>query len=204
MRPDDAASSTATVRMYGRLASVQGKVIAQQGVDVACRRGCNYCCHLRVEIRPHEAFVLARHIRARMTGEQRSHTMARIEANLRRITPLSREQHVRAGIACALLVDGSCSVYDARPAACRKYFSVSVKTCRDAFDDTSAPLSGELEHEQVRLAGHAVALGYAKGLEDAGYDASLYELHDVLYRALTDPRSERRYRRGKRAFVTRG
>jgi hypothetical protein len=78
---------------------------------------------------------------------------------------------------------------------------VSVETCRSAFGDTSAPLAGEIEHEQVRLAGNAVALGHAKGLEDAGYDASLYELHDALHRALTDPKAEKRYRRGKRAFV---
>ena len=118
-----------------------------------------------------------------------------------RIATLSREQHVRAGIPCALLEDGVCSAYEARPATCRKYHSVSVETCRDAFSDTSAPLTGEIEHEQVRLAGNAVALGHAKGLEDAGYDATLYELHYALHRALTDPKAEKRYRRGKRAFV---
>jgi hypothetical protein len=46
-----------------------------------------------------------------------------------------------------------------------------------------------------------VALGHAKGLEDAGYDSGLYELHAALHRALTDPRAQKRYRDGKRAFV---
>jgi hypothetical protein len=78
---------------------------------------------------------------------------------------------------------------------------VSVETCRNAFNDTSAPLTGELEDEQVRLAGNAVALGYAKGLEDAGYDATLYELHYALHKALTNPEAEALYRNGKRPFV---
>jgi hypothetical protein len=76
-----------------------------------------------------------------------------------------------------------------------------VETCRNAFNDTAAPLTGEIEHEQVRLAGNAVALGYAKGLEDAGYGATLYELHYALHKALTNPKAETRYRNGKRPFV---
>lgn len=198
---DDAQVRTQTVRMFGRLAELQAAVIAERHIDVACERGCSYCCHLRVEIRPHEAFVLARYIRSRFSAEHQLQVLARLEATLRRITPLSAAQHVRAGIPCALLDDGACSVYEGRPAACRKYYSVSVTTCRDAFLDTSAPLTGEIEDEQVRLAGNAVALGYAKGLEDAGYDTTLYELHFALHKALTDPKAGKRYRQRKKAFV---
>ena len=200
-RPDAVTARTHTVRMYGRLAALQAQVMADEKVDVACKCGCSYCCHLRVEIRPHEAFVLAQHIRTRLTPEEGARILARIKENLAPIASLSREQHVRAGIPCALLEENACSVYEARPAACRKYHSVSVVVCRAAFNDTSAPLIGEIEHEQVRLAGNAVALGYAKGLEEAGYDAGLYELHYALYRALIDSKAEKRYRRGKRAFV---
>jgi Fe-S-cluster containining protein len=195
------AARTHTVQMYGRLARLQTQVMAVEQADVACTRGCSYCCHLRVEIRPHEAFVLAHHIQTKMSSEQRARILARIEHNLGRITALSRDAHVRAGTRCALLDADACSVYEARPATCRKYHSVSLAVCRAAFNDTSAPLTGEIEHEQVRLAGNAVALGYAKGVEEAGYDTRLYELHYALHRALTDPKAERRYRRGKRAFV---
>jgi Fe-S-cluster containining protein len=201
-RTSDAADvRTETVRMYGRLAALQDDVAARAGVAFACKAGCSYCCHLRVEIRPHDAFVLAQHIDRHFSAAQRSRLLARIDANLARIAPMSAEQHVRAGIGCALLEDGRCSAYEARPATCRKYHSVSVQTCRAAFDDTSAPLTGDIENDDVRLAGNAVALGFAQGLDDAGYDSALYELHHALSKALTDPRTERRYRRGKRAFV---
>ncbi len=200
-RGDDARMRTQTIRMYGRLAALQGQVIARNEVAVACERGCSYCCHLRVEIRPHEAFVLAHHIQTRFGAEARQRTIARIEQNLARLAGLTTEQHIRAGIPCALLDGSICSVYEARPAACRKYYSLSLAVCRAAYDDTSAPLEGEIEDEQVRLAGNAVVLGHAKGLEDAGYDSALYELHAALHRALTDPRAQKRYRDGKRAFV---
>ncbi len=198
---DGAAARTQTIQMYGRLAALQADVIARGHVALACERGCHYCCHLRVEIRPHEAFVLAQHIQTKFTPAQRDHALAKIDKNLARLTSLTAEQHIRAGIPCALLEDGVCSVYEGRPATCRKYYSVSVETCRNAFNDTAAPLTGQIEDEQVRLAGNAVALGYAKGLEDAGRDATLYELHFALRSALTHPKAEKRYRDGKRAFV---
>jgi Fe-S-cluster containining protein len=196
-----APSRAQTVRMYGRLAALQREVTARGKVEVACARGCSYCCHLRVEIRPHDAFVLAEHIETRFTAERRARAIARIEENLARIGQLTPEQHIRAGIPCALLEESVCSVYEGRPATCRKYYSVSVETCRNAFNDTSAPLTGEIEDGQVRLAGNAVALGYAKGLEDSGYDATLYELHYALHNALTNPEAETLYRNGKRPFV---
>jgi Fe-S-cluster containining protein len=198
---DAAAGRMQTIRMYGRLADLQGGIIARSKVELACQRGCSYCCHMRVEMRPHDAFVLSEHVQTKLNPEQRARTIVRIEENLKRIALLTPEQHMRAGIPCALLEEGICSVYEARPAACRKYYSVSVEICRTAFDDPSVPLTGEIEHEQVRLAGNAVALGYAKGLEDAGYDINSYELHYALHRALTNPKAETRYRKGKRPFV---
>ena len=190
-----------TVQMYGRLAALQATVIARGNVPVACERGCNFCCHLRVEIRPHEAFVLAHHIETTFDSAQRTQAMLRIAENLPRISPLNSEQHIRAGIPCALLENGVCSVYEGRPAACRKYYSVSVETCRNAFNDTAAPVVGPLEDEQVRLAGNAVALGFAKGIEEAGLDSTLYELHFALHHALTNPKAGKRYRNGKKPFV---
>jgi Fe-S-cluster containining protein len=198
---DAAAGRMQTIRMYGRLADLQGDIVARGKVELACQRGCSYCCHMRVEMRPHDAFVLSEHVQTKFSPEQRARAIVRIEENLKRIALLTPDQHMRAGIPCALLEEGICSVYEARPAACRKYYSVSVEICRTAFDDPSAPLTGEIEHEQVRLAGNAVALGYAKGLEDAGYDINPYELHYALHRALTNPKAETRYRKGKRPFV---
>lgn len=190
------------VRMYARLAREQDTVIAAAELTLACQRGCNYCCHQRVEIRPYEAFVLASHIQTRMSAATQADVKIRLNANKVRIVPLAPLQHTRAGIACALLENGACSVYEARPAACRKYYSLSVDTCRNAFEAPAEPLSGALEDDGLRLAGNAVALGYARGIEDAGRDTHRYELHAALIEAMENPKSARRYRDGKKAFVS--
>jgi Fe-S-cluster containining protein len=192
---------TQVVRMYARLQREQEAVIRTSKLALACERGCNYCCHQRVEIRPYEAFVLAEHIRTHMTPAQHADVAGRLRANRARIVPLTALQHTQTGIACALLVDGACSVYEARPAACRKYYSLSVDTCRSAFEHPAEPLGGPLEDDTLRLAGNAVALGYARGVEESGRDAERYELHAALMAALDNPKAAKRYRDGKKAFV---
>ncbi len=187
--------------MYARLEREQATVISATRLDLACTRGCNFCCHQRVEIRPYEAFVLADHIRTRMTASEQLEVKRRLAANSALVAPLAPLQHTQAGIPCALLVDGACSVYAARPAACRKYYSLSVDTCRSAFEKPAEPLAGPLEDDNLRLAGNAVALGFAKGVEESGRDADRYELHAALVEALQSPKAARRYRDGKKAFV---
>jgi Fe-S-cluster containining protein len=189
------------VRMYARLQRQQAAVIDSAKLALACTRGCDYCCHQRVEVRPYEAFVLAEHIRSRMTPAEQADVKNRLTANRERIGALAPLAHTQAGIPCALLDNGVCSVYEARPAACRKYYSLSVDTCSTAFKHPAEPLAGPLEDDNLRLAGNAVALGYARGVEESGRDANRYELHNALLAALDSPKAAKRYRDGKKAFV---
>ncbi len=199
---DPRTLAQSTIRMYGRLADLQAQVRDQQKVEVACAAGCHHCCYLRVEVRPYEAFVLAGHIRAHFKGDALAALLSRIEENLGKVSSLAPDAHHRAGVACALLdASGRCSVYDARPAACRKYYSLHLDTCKEARANPSAPLARDIEHEALRLAGNAVALGFAKGVEEAGLDADRVELHRALHSALTNAKSEKRWRDGKRPFV---
>lgn len=198
---DGDAVRVQVMRMYARLGTEQQSVIAATKLRLACERGCNYCCHQRVEVRPYEAFVLADYIRTNMSPQVQADIKRRLAENRARVEPLAPLQHTQSGIPCALLVDGACSVYEARPAACRKYYSVSVDTCRTAFEHPSEPLSGPLEDDSLRLAGNAVALGFARGIEESGRDADRYELHAALLEALDNPKASRRYRDGKKAFV---
>jgi Fe-S-cluster containining protein len=199
---DATAVRTQTVRMYQRLAEEQAKVIERAPLELACARGCNFCCHQRVEIRPYEAFVLAEFIDRTMTEAAQGAVRARLAANRARIAPLTAGAHTAAGLGCALLQDGVCSVYEARPAACRKYYSLSVDTCREAYLHPTLPLTGPLEDDNLRLAGNAVALGFARGVEESGRDANRYELHAAVLEALDNPKAAKRYRDGKKAFVT--
>jgi Fe-S-cluster containining protein len=81
----------------------------------SCRRGCNFCCHINVDISTKGAIYIIDE--AGLTKEQ-------IESfhNQKGKGMLDRMKIIEP---CAFLKNGECSIYDIRPIVCRKYFVVS-------------------------------------------------------------------------------
>jgi Fe-S-cluster containining protein len=84
--------------------------------DITCRKGCDHCCRVPVEIWPHEAALLVE--TAREAGMELD--KARLERQSRYTIDNWREQPA-ADKACVFLDGaGACKVYEFRPNACRK------------------------------------------------------------------------------------
>ncbi|TCK36703.1 putative zinc- or iron-chelating protein [Paraburkholderia sp. BL8N3] len=88
-------------------------MMALNGENVACKRGCSHCCHIAVAIMPQEAQVIGSRIRR---------------------TPRD-DVKLRASFAdfdfgyhnpCTFLKEGECSIYANRPLACRVHYSLDV------------------------------------------------------------------------------
>lgn len=73
---------------------------------VACRRGCSACCHMNVVVSSLEAERLAA-----VSGR----TMAPV------VRPTEHNDAKFSGVPCPFLVNDECSVYEARPFACRNH-----------------------------------------------------------------------------------
>lgn len=91
------------------------ETIAEHVTKHSCKRGCSHCCHLNVDIWPPEAKVIEWYckehnipIDQEYLGRQMGYEPLEIP-----ITPVS---------ACVFLKNGECSIYEARPIMCRKYF----------------------------------------------------------------------------------
>jgi hypothetical protein len=124
---DPAKAVTAVVTFHKRVDEVLEISIAGRGVKVACARGCSYCCHLRVEVQPLEAFTLAAWLRRTASTERLAAVIAKLRANVERSRALGAEARKRTNLACALLgEDGACTAYEARPSQCRRYHSTSI------------------------------------------------------------------------------
>jgi Fe-S-cluster containining protein len=163
---------------------------------IACAKGCGYCCHLRVTAMAPEVFLLANHIR-REFKDSYDAVLARLraaDANARGLSSRERAQH---HFPCGLLVDNSCSVYAARPSACRALTSISVETCKRGYEGEEVQVLTPAVWTEIRGA-HNQALWAA--LAHAGLSYNAYELNHALLVALDTRDAESRWLAGEDVF----
>ena len=166
-------------------------------VKLDCRKGCSFCCWLNVDVRAHEVFLIVRWLRARWTAAE----MAALETAARasRDAALGLAADAKAAPRpCVFLRDSVCSIYEVRPAACRRYHSISVNACAELFEkgDTEA----QILHPLLEDAGRCAARGVHHPFVRAGFDAYYYDLPSALAEALSDPSCEERWLEGQKAF----
>jgi hypothetical protein len=199
---DPAKAATAVVTFHRRVDEVLETSIAGRGVKVACERGCNYCCHLRVEVQPVEAFALAAWLRRTAAGARLHEVIAKLRANVEKSRALGAEGRKRTTLACALLGDdGTCTAYEARPAQCRRYHSTSVDPCRDFYNDPSRDTIESGLDDAIAHNADVIITQARHALRDAGLDDSPGDMNLALLEALENPKAWRRWRDGKKAFV---
>src|SRR5262245_42103374 len=128
----DGATCASLCRRLNGVVDAKISALKEAGAPVACAPGCDYCCHLRVDVFAHEAVALLRHLRTRAWPQEAAQLEDRIRANAARIDGLTVAQHRSAGLACAFLRGGLCSAHDVRPSSCAAYHSLSRERCEHA------------------------------------------------------------------------
>ena len=164
---------------------------------IACTKGCAYCCHVSVTASAPEIFHVANRIRELPQAEF-ADVLNRVRAADQRTRGMSSQQRAHNRIPCALLKDNMCSVYDARPGACRGFTSVSVDACRAGFNGQPVDINTPAVWTSLRSA-HKQALWGA--MEAAGLPAEHYEFHHALRIALEIPDAESLWLAGKDIFA---
>jgi Fe-S-cluster containining protein len=164
---------------------------------IACRRGCKYCCHTFVAAVPPEVFRIARAVREGSAGGLDAAALSARSAPLRGLGP---EQRIGARLACPLLIDGMCSVYDERPLVCRQATALSVEACTEEYEGRSGG-SDRIEVSAAHLAhasnAHVALLGAMLAVR---LPVDAFELSSALVVALADAESERRWLAGEDVF----
>jgi len=145
----DAADTAAVLaRRQGELIERELVVLQEAGGAVSCRAGCAACCRQLVVVSPLEALAIERHVRTADRAQRRrweeaharhSRALSRRPSLMRRLqafraargylTPqegdaLERE-YWAAQIPCPFLEKERCTIYPARPFACREHFVVT-------------------------------------------------------------------------------
>ena len=180
---------------------LNGGVIEQRGVKLACCEGCGVCCSLRVDVFAHEVFLLAHHIREHFGVEEKAELLRRLDAHVEEVAPLTPFEHATRNVRCPLLIEGRCTVYAVRPHACRRHHSQDLATCQFTYDhptDLDSPAAHD--RELFRTLTQAMQTNIDAYFQ-LGFDNTIYELGTALHEALNDPTCWEHWRAGEQAFV---
>lgn len=168
-----------------------------RGAHLDCQAGCSHCCHARVEALAPEIFLIADALAARPAAE-RADTIARLVAHetlhANGVDPATAVTAWARRPGCPFLVDRLCSIYEIRPAACRKAHSTDVSAC--AASTPAIP-----QHLEIALHAEALQAGTAGAYRAQGLDAVGHELVGAVLLALRDPATAKtRWYRGEPVF----
>lgn len=101
----------------------------RKGQQIACKKGCQWCCHQPVFAMDYELDFLKNYIEQHFTPAQQAEIKARATKKNEAIGKLHDEALLNSKFPCPLLIDGTCTAYAARPVACRIYLSSDVASC---------------------------------------------------------------------------
>jgi hypothetical protein len=162
---------------------------------VACAKGCAHCCQMWVDASPAEILYLAKSL----TGRRRTLASDAVSNALQNSGHMSFDERGTFVSPCPMLEDGACSVYAARPMACRGAASLDAAVCARAYN--------LLSNEEIPLPVPYMLLGsgYRLALAGAGRRAGLryqaVELNSGLEVAFAGPGAEGRWLAGDDPFA---
>lgn len=154
--------------------------VRRNGEPVSCMKGCSKCCQIQaVPVTPVEAYALLLLVQ-RLPEPRRTAVLSRFAASAARLhaaglaegflegrRPASEEdakaqarQYLDLGLVCPFLEHDVCSIYQARPFACREYFVTSANAlCADPLLHPVKTVSTISDGGEANLATAAAFMG---------------------------------------------
>lgn len=185
---------------YQRHDNLIHTTLATSTEALACRAGCAYCCHYKVEARAAEIFAVKRWMLKQWSEAEVAAATARITAHAEKVLSITEQEHLSLNMPCPLLVDQQCSVYEARPFRCRNFHSTSASSCEASFHHPEDMEQITPLIDAVAIAADAHTQGVEAAIAQAGADNRVYDFTSALAEALTSEAAEKRYLKGKKAF----
>ena len=160
----------------------------------ACGAGCAHCCHQTVGVTAPEVFAIHDHLRATRTPVELDAFAERLRAVDDRTRGMATLDRVSPDFPCPFLVDNRCSIYEARPLACRGTNSLDASACERSLHDPAtraAFLAGTVKvpcYLEPMRAFHAVTAGLQLAIDQLlGLEATQLELTAAMRIMIDNP-----------------
>jgi Fe-S-cluster containining protein len=157
----------------------------RQNINVACAKGCQWCCHQPVFANSYEIHYLSEKIKENFTEKDISLIRRSCESKNMAVSRLSEQQTLNYKSPCPLLSQGACSIYFARPMACRIYLSTNLSSCLEFYSHPENEASFPALIEFPLRAGKMMNEGFMAALKEAGIETAEFRLEEGLHIALS-------------------
>lgn len=194
--PEAAAQAAlAAHTMFDRAWAAEREAVEAEGA-IACKAGCNWCCHQHVAVLGAEALAIHRHIAGTALA-------TRLQASLCAIVGIEAEARRAAKTPCPFLDAAGCAIYEVRPNRCRSVYSRDAAYCQRRYEgvrneptDPARPIPVE----PVEI-GDATLSGLGQALRGHGLSADTLEMIHALAILAADPHAADDYARGGDPFA---
>lgn len=158
---------------------------ARQSISVACHKGCEWCCHQAVYANSYEIHYLSDFIKKNFSEADQQLVLQKANQKNELTEQLSEEEISRHKSACALLLNGSCMAYGARPMACRIYLSTNLPSCLEFFHHPKNEANYPALLDFPLMAGRMMNEGFMAALREKGTETAEFRLEEGLAIALS-------------------
>ena len=165
------------------------RAATHEGEQLDCKAGCSHCCRVRVEALEPEIFLIAKELK-KLSPEKLDELTGRLRNHAATINGVSVFDH---HITCPFLENNLCSIYQIRPAVCRKAHSFDVEKCKSPGSEIPQSL-------EIALKSEALMKGTADAYHRIKLSASGHELGQAVFHVLTDETAESRWCAGEEIF----
>ncbi len=169
--------------LYADIDVLNDSIVAlaeRQKIPVACHKGCQWCCHQAVYANSYELHFLSEKIKVRFSPENVSKLQERTEIKFAVSSKMSEEEVAKYKSPCPLLENGACSIYEARPMACRIYLSTKLETCLEFYHHPENEQNYPALIEFPLNAGRMMNEGFMAALKEYGIDTAEFRLEAGL------------------------
>lgn len=148
--------------------------------SLACKRGCSWCCTQPVFTDEWETNYLKHFMKKRFTGDRLTEIKDKTKKKNMEVSALSPAEQLKTRIPCPLLFENICSVYPARPMACRIYLSSDVDSCIEEFRNPGNNTNYAKLFDFPLHAGRKMNEGIAAWYTEIGYQVGELRLEEGL------------------------
>lgn len=169
--------------MYSAIDDLNDSILAlaeRQKMNVACHKGCQWCCHQAVYANSYELHFLSEKIKTKFPPEKIAKWLKNAETKFAATSVMDEKELAKYKAPCPVLEDGACSVYEARPMACRIYLSTKLESCLEFYRHPENEQNYPALIDFPLKAGRMMNEGFMAALKGYGIETAEFRFEEGL------------------------